>query len=116
VSGRPCCQLARRSRCRILSRPVVNAFVGFVGIAGSPTGCAPAADQPMKGPVETMEAPWGPFARQCATTRVSHMTKRWRRGDVEVGDNYETCIGFSATPSGHDAAAITASVGNPDRP
>jgi hypothetical protein len=116
VTGRPCRQLARRSRSRILPRSVVNAFVGFVTIAGSLTRCAPAADQPMKGPVETMEAPWGPFARQCATTRVSHMTQRWRRGDVEVGDNYQTCMGFSAMPSGHDAAEITASVGNPDRP
>jgi hypothetical protein len=70
----------------------------------------------MKGPVEAMEAPWGPFARQCATTRVSHVTWRWRVGDIEVGDHYETCIGFSAMPSGNDAAAITASVGETNRP
>ena len=35
---------------------------------------------------------------------------------LEVGDNYQTCMGFSAMPSGHDATEITASVGNPDRP
>jgi hypothetical protein len=37
-------------------------------------------------------------------------------GYIEVADNYETCTGFSAIPSGHDAAEITASVSETNRP
>jgi hypothetical protein len=67
-------------------------------------------------PVEAMEAPWGPFARQCDTTRVAHSATRWRLGETEVAYVYETCVGFSAMFFGKDAAQITASVGNPDQP
>lgn len=70
----------------------------------------------MSHPVEAMQAPWGPFTRQCASTRVSHEAVRWRVGDTDVGDVYESCIGFSSMPSGKDAAEITASVGEPNRP
>jgi hypothetical protein len=96
--------------------PVVGALVGWVGLAGVLTGCAPQADTPMSRPVEAMQAPWGPFTRQCASTRVSEETMRWRVGDTDIGDVYETCIGFSSMPSGKDAAEITESVGEPNRP
>jgi hypothetical protein len=80
------------------------------------TGCAPAADTPMTQSIEAMQAPWGPFARACDSTRVSRSTIRWRVGEVDVAELHETCTGFSSMPSGHDAAEITASVGEPDRP
>lgn len=70
----------------------------------------------MSQPVEAMQAPWGPFANQCDRTRVSHATYRWRMGETEVSRVYETCVGFSATPSGHDAADIKATFGKPEHP
>jgi hypothetical protein len=100
----------------MLARRLAGAPLGVVMLAGVVSACAPSADQPMKGPVEAMEAPWGPFARQCATTRVSYTTTRFRVGNVEVGDNYETCIGYSAMPAAKNAVEITASVGDPNRP
>ena len=69
----------------------------------------------MNQPVEAMKAPWGPFARQCATTRVSSTTTRFRVGLVEVGDNYETSFGFSAMQASKNAVEITASVADPNR-
>lgn len=80
------------------------------------TGCAPAADTAMSRPIEAMVSPWGPFARECDSTRVSHDAFRWRVGQTEVADVYETCVGFSAMLSGRDAAEITASVGKINQP
>lgn len=85
-------------------------------VAVTVTGCTPHADAPMSQPVEAMQAPWGPFARQCASTRISYPQIRWRVGDADVSHVYETCVGFSSIPSGGDAAEITASVGEPNRP
>lgn len=79
-------------------------------------GCAPHADAPLSRPVEAMEAPWGPFARQCDSTRVSHTITRWRQKETQVGTTYESCAGFSSVLSGPDAAEITASIGRPDDP
>jgi len=85
-------------------------------VAGMLADCAPAANKPLSQPVELMEVPWGRFARQCASTRVSYATVRWRVGDTEVAKVYKTCIGFSAMPSGPDVVEITASVSKADRP
>ncbi len=118
-TGQRCRQRARRSRGRVILQPAACAFACWVVVvAASLTGCAPAptADAPMSRPVEAMEAAWGPFARQCDTTRVSHTATRWRVGETQVADVYGTCIGFSALLSGHDTADITASVGNINQP
>jgi len=100
----------------ILSQTAAYSCVGWVVAVMSLAGCTPTADTPMSRPIEAMEAPWGPFARQCDSTRVSHITFRWRVGEEEVSDVYETCAGFSAMLSGHDAAEITASVGKIGQP
>ncbi len=70
----------------------------------------------MSQPVVAMEAPWGPFSRQCDRTRVSHTANRWRLGETEVSQVYETCVGFSVMTSGQNVADITASVGQPNQP
>ena len=49
-----------------------------MGVVLSLTGCAPEAATPITQPIEAMEAPWGPFARQCDSTRLSRDTVRWR--------------------------------------
>lgn len=83
-----------RSRRRVFAQPA--AWFGLAAIALALTGCAPpAADTPMSQPVVAMEAPWGPFARQCDGPRVSHTALRWRLGETEVAQVYETCVGFS---------------------
>ncbi len=108
-----------RHRRGLFSRPAATAFAGWVGAAASLTGCsapAPVADAPMSQPVAAMEAAWGPFARQCDSTRVSRAVTRWRLGETQVADIYESCVGFSAMLPGQDAAEITASVGNPGQP
>lgn len=67
----------------------------------------------MSGPVEAMTEAWGPFARQCATTRLSHFVSRPRLSPEDVTETYVRCIGFTTTPGseGSDAVAITASLG-----
>ncbi len=70
----------------------------------------------MSRPVEAMEAAWGPFARQCDSTRVSHTATRWRVGETQVAEIYGTCTGFSTMLSGSDTAEITASVGKINQP
>jgi hypothetical protein len=115
-SGRRCRRLAGQSGSRVLSQPLAFAFSGWVAVAASLAGCAPTADTPMNQPVEAMAAAWGPFARQCDSTRVSHTASRWRLGETQVGDVFETCVGFSAMLASQDSAEITASVGTPDQP
>ena len=105
-----------KRRNGVLVRPGARALAGCIVVAGLLTDCAPAANKPLSQPIALMEVPWGPFARQCATTRVSYTTVRWRVGDTEIAKDYETCIGFSAMPSGPDAVEITASVTKTDGP
>jgi hypothetical protein len=109
-------QRAERSRGHGLSESAPYSCAAWIAVAVSLASCAPAVDTRMSQPVDAMEAPWGPFARQCDSTRVSHTTSRWRVGETEVGDVYETCAGFSAIPSGRNAAQIAASVSNVDQP
>ena len=92
------------------------AWAVWIAVAAPLTGCAPTAGTPMSRPVEAMVAAWGPFARQCGTTRVSYTTSRWRLGQTEVADLYQTCVGFSVMSAGADAAEITASVGQTNQP
>jgi hypothetical protein len=101
---------------RAPSRPEAHAFAGWVIVAASLTACVPSADAPMLQPVEAMKAPWGPFARECDSTRVSRTTSRSRNGDTEVDKVYETCTGFSSMPGSHNSAQITASVGEVNKP
>jgi hypothetical protein len=86
-----------------------------MGAVLSLTGCVPEAATPITQPIEAMEAPWGPFVRQCDSTRLSRDTVRWRVGQTKIDEVYATCAGFSAMPAGRDAEQITASVGKIDQ-
>jgi hypothetical protein len=96
----------------------VYAIAGWVAVAASLNSCAPAADTPMSGPIDVMVSPWGPFARQCDSTRVSSDTtyRGGRVGVFEVANVYKTCAGFVAMPFGNNAAQITASVDKINQP
>jgi hypothetical protein len=96
----------------VLFRPSAYSIAGWLLVAASLSCCAPAADTPMSGPIDVMVSPWGPFARQCDSTRVSFDTtyRGGRVGVFEVANVYKTCAGFVAMPVGRDAAQITASV------
>jgi len=102
----------------IWPRPAQCAVAAWIAVVASLVGRAPSADTPISLPVEVMVSPWGPFARQCDPTRVSHDIYSWRGrvGIWEVANVYGTCTGFSAMPSGQNAEQITASVGEIDQP
>ncbi len=55
-----------------------------------------------------MTAAWGPFARQCTSTRTSHYAMVGREPE-DVATTYEACIGFAAMPAAHGAMQITGS-------
>jgi hypothetical protein len=101
---------------RALARSEAYAFAGWVMVAASLTACAPSADAPMRQPIEAMKAPWGPFARQCDSTRVSRTVVRFRNGDTEIAKDYETCAGFLSMPASNNSAQITVSVGEVNKP
>jgi hypothetical protein len=61
--------------------------------------CAPAGKTPMNEPKEVMTVAWGPFARQCASTRTSHYVMTDRSGPKEIATDHESCIGFAAMPA-----------------
>jgi hypothetical protein len=92
-------------------RLAAYALGGGMAIVLSLSSCAPEAATPITRPIEAMEAPWGPFARQCDSTRLSRDTVRWRVGETEIDQVYATCAGFSAMAAGPNAEAITASLG-----
>jgi hypothetical protein len=115
VAGRRHPWRAERGSSRGLSRLAACAFAGWTVIAGTLAGCAPSAEAPINRPIEAMDMPWGPFARQCARTQISHDMVRGR-GWQTVQDVYETCAGFSAMPLGQGSAEITASVGAVNQP
>jgi hypothetical protein len=63
----------------------------------------------MDQPKEVMTVAWGPFARQCASTRTSHYVMTGRSGPKEIATDHESCIGFAAMPAADGAMEITAS-------
>ena len=69
----------------------------------------------MTGPIEAMEAPWGPFSRQCETTSISYFVFHSRTSPNDVTKHHTKCMGFSAMPAGGSSMAITASIGSGDR-
>jgi hypothetical protein len=79
-------------------------------------GCASMATTPMSQPEEVMKAAWGPFARQCTTTRTSHLEATGRSGPNEVATSHESCIGFAATPAAGGAIEITGSTTSDEQP
>ena len=80
---------------------------------GLPGGCASPGSAPMSGPVEAMTDAWGPFARQCATTRLAHFVSRPRLSPEDVTDTYIRCMAFTTLPGSGSSGpvAITASLG-----
>lgn len=64
----------------------------------------------MTQPVQVMEEAWGPFARQCTTTRVSHYEAHRQLSPSEVTQTHTTCVGFSAFPRADGAVEVTASM------
>jgi hypothetical protein len=89
----------------------------MLAIAALLSCCAPPASTPMSGPIDVMVSPWGPFARQCDSTRVSYdtMYRSGRPGLFEVASVYKTCAGFVAMPLDGNAVQITASVDKIDQ-
>src|ERR1700761_1555313 len=81
------------------------AFLTMVVLLDS---CGPRAETPMNQPEEVMTAAWGPFARQCTSTRTSHYAMVGREPE-DVATTYEACIGFAAMPAAHGAMQITGS-------
>jgi hypothetical protein len=77
--------------------------------------CSPAAQAPMTKPVQVMVQAWGPFARQCATTRVSHYEAHRQLSPKEIVQTRTTCVGFSALARGDGSVELTASM-NSDEP
>lgn len=102
----------------VLFRPTAYTIVSWIAVAAFLNCCAPPANTPMSGPIDVMVSPWGPFARQCDSTRVSYDTtyRSGRVGVFEVTNVYKTCAGFVAMPFGHDAAEITASIDKINQP
>jgi hypothetical protein len=56
-----------------------------------------------------MRDAWGPFVRQCITTRVIQYATGRRSGQREVGENNTICTGFSAFRDADGSVEITAS-------
>jgi hypothetical protein len=77
--------------------------------------CAPVPQAPMTQPVQVMEQAWGPFARQCSTTRLAHYEPHRQLSPREVVSSHTTCIGWSVLPQANGAVELTASM-NPDDP
>jgi hypothetical protein len=77
--------------------------------------CSPTAKSPITKPVQVMAQAWGPFARQCATTRVSHYEAHRQLSPTEIVRTHTTCIGFSALARADGSVEITASM-NADDP
>jgi hypothetical protein len=69
----------------------------------------------MTQPVQLMVEAWGPFARQCATTRVSHYAAHRQLSPSEIVETHTICVGFSALARADGSAEITASM-NADDP
>lgn len=61
-----------------------------------------------------MEQAWGPFARQCATTRVSHFEPHRQLSPNETVQSRTTCIGFSALTRADGSVELTASMNGDD--
>jgi len=69
----------------------------------------------MTQPVQVMEEPWGPFARQCTTTRMSHYESHRQLSPNEIAEAHTTCVGFSALQRADGSVEVTASM-NADNP
>jgi hypothetical protein len=93
----------------------LTARVSVLAIAISAAQCTSAARAPMTQPVQVMVDAWGPFARQCATTRVSHYKAYRQLSPNEVVQTHTTCVGFSALSQADGAVELTASM-NADDP
>lgn len=87
----------------------------LLAVAISAVQCAPAAHAPITQPVQVMVQAWGPFSRQCATTRVSHYEAHRQLGPTEIVQTHTTCVGFSVFPHADGSVEITAST-NADDP
>jgi hypothetical protein len=91
----------------------LSVTVALTGLAA----CSAPPSTPLTGPVTAMVDPWGPFARQCATTQVSY----WANGNGahvsprEKSENHAECRGFSVSPGPGGSAVVTASIGGSDR-
>jgi hypothetical protein len=105
--------LTRRGRARrrllIVNWPVSLLTTGIALLCG----CA-SSNTPMTHQEEVMTVPWGPFARQCTTTRTSHYVFAGKAGLKEVDTNRHDCIGFSAMPATGGAEQITGSAPSGD--
>jgi hypothetical protein len=93
----------------------LKARASILAVAIAAAQCAPAANAPMTQPVQVMEQAWGPFARQCTTTRVTHYETHRQLSPSEVVQSHTTCIGFSALPRADGSVEVTASM-SPDDP
>jgi len=93
----------------------LKARASLLAVAISAAQCTPAAQAPVTQPVQVMVEAWGPFARQCATTRVSHYEAHRQLSPSEIVQTHTTCVGFSALPRADGSVELTASM-NADDP
>ena len=89
--------------------------LSVLAAAISAAQCTPAAQAPITQPVQVMVEAWGPFARQCATTRVAHYEAHRQLSPNGVVQSHTTCIGLAAFPNADGSVELTASM-NADDP
>jgi hypothetical protein len=72
-------------------------------------GLAGCAHPPAPASLAGTAAAWGPFARECAHTRVIRPLFVRHGAETNAATNYETCTGFSVLSAADTTVGITAS-------
>jgi hypothetical protein len=86
-----------------------SALILSTMIAAFLDACTPVVSARMSEPTEVMNTAWGPFARQCTSTRNWHNEAVGRSKPMEVTASYESCSGFAAMSVAGGAMEITVS-------
>jgi hypothetical protein len=94
-----------------LGRWRLTPYVAALGLLAS---CSSMSSRPSSGSIEAAKMPWGPFSRQCMTTRISYFVSRPRLSPNDATKSHTRYVGFSAMPVDRGSAAITASIGPGD--
>jgi hypothetical protein len=85
-----------------------------LAVAIAAAQCAPVAQTQVTQPVQVMVQAWGPFARQCTTTRVSHYAAHRQLSPNEIVETHTSCVGFSALANADGSVEVTASMNADD--
>ena len=92
----------------------LKARASLLVLAISAAQCTQATYAPMTQPVQVMVQAWGPFSRQCATTRLSHYAAHRQLSPSEVVQTHTYCVGFSALAQSDGSVELTASTNADD--